>query len=171
MATEGEDAPEGGDADEIELIPEETFRDGLMEKVARLEGCDYSVHVRYTEDSGIPANAQLIVKEIVDSHAYDDYYASAVSVLDGDPDEAGESVEQFFLLSVSLIADGKDYAADHTYWVEIVMDQALDADPANVTAVQFSGTQAAALNANAETDGEQTIQRINFQSEAFGDEP
>ncbi len=132
-----------------------------MEKVAQVEGRDYSIAVRYTRDSGIPADAVLRAWETTDSASISAYCDQACSALE---DTEEEDVEEFYLLNLSLIADQINYAVGYSYEVEIIMNQSVPAEEQSVQVMQFTGSEATALPTEAETDGRENIQSINFQT-------
>ena len=126
---------------------------------ASMPGRDYKVVVRFDTDSGIPQDAQLIVSEILDQQRYDRYLESAQNMLD---EEEREDLEDFYLLSVSLISDGVDYAGMGGYEVEIVMNDAIEAE--GMQAMSFTDDLPTRLQTNAVINADETIGRISFNS-------
>ena len=116
-----------------EVAPEVVYS---IEKIAPVVGRGYNVVVRYSSDSGIPEDAILTASEVADS--YGDYLDSAERALG----TGGESVQEFFLLDISLISGGVNYASTYRYEVEIVMNDTVG----DVQAMQFDGGNTTLLN-------------------------
>jgi len=133
-------------------------------KVARVANRDYSVVVRYTSDSGIPADAVLTATEIIDPASYGAFYDDAKSALE----ENDEEMTDFFLLSISLVSNGVDYADSFGYEVEIVLNEDLEAEPEEIRAIQFGDDGATVLDTTAALNDEERVGRIAFRSEGEG---
>ena len=140
--------------------PEMELIDGKIVKTFPLEGRASSVVVRYLPSSGIPADAVLTVKVITSGSVFSEYYDNAQAAL-----EDGGELGDFFLLDISLVSGGVDYASTFRYEVEVVMNDALEIQPDMLRAVRFDES-ASVLDVNAQAGGDDGIQRISFQAGA-----
>ena len=140
----------------VEEIPEEQEPVVLQ---ASLTDSDYKVVVRFGADSGIPADAQLTVTQILDQERYDRYLETAQNMLD---EEERADLEEFYLLSISLISGGVDYASQGGYEVEIVLNDAIEAE--GMQAMAFTDDQATRLQTNTVVNEDETIDRISFNT-------
>jgi hypothetical protein len=153
-----EDGAEEEPEEQLPLIQTEELPESVRLE-ASMPGRDYKVVVRYDTDSGIPQDAQLIVSEILDQERYDRYLENAQNMLD---EEEREELEDFYLLSVSLISNGVDYASMGGYEVEIVMNDAIEAE--GMQAISFTDDLPTRLQTNAVINADETIDRISFNS-------
>lgn len=126
---------------------------------ASLTDSDYKVVVRFGADSGIPADAQLTVTQILDQERYDRYLETAQNMLD---EEERADLEEFYLLSISLISGGVDYASQGGYEVEIVLNDAIEAE--GLQAMSFRDDLPTRLQTNTVVNADETIDRISFNS-------
>lgn len=140
----------------VEEIPEEQEPVVLQ---ASLTDSDYKVVVRFGADSGIPADAQLTVTQILDQERYDRYLETAQNMLD---EEERADLEEFYLLSISLISGGVDYASQGGYEVEIVLNDAIEAE--GLQAMSFRDDLPTRLQTNTVVNADETIDRISFNS-------
>ena len=140
----------------VEEIPEEQ---GPVVLQASLTDSDYKVVVRFGADSGIPADAQLTVTQILDQERYDRYLETAQNMLD---EEERADLEEFYLLSISLISGGVDYASQGGYEVEIVLNDAIEAE--GLQAMSFRDDLPTRLQTNTVVNADETIDRISFNS-------
>ena len=140
----------------VEEIPEEQ---GPVVLQASLTDSDYKVVVRFGADSGIPADAQLTVTQILDQERYDRYLETAQNMLD---EEERADLEEFYLLSISLISGGVDYASQGGYEVEIVLNDAIEAE--GLQAMSFRDDLPTRLRTNTVVNADETIDRISFNS-------
>ena len=140
----------------VEEIPEEQEPVVLQ---ASLTDSDYKVVVRFGADSGIPADAQLTVTQILDQERYDRYLETARNMLD---EEERADLEEFYLLSISLISGGVDYASQGGYEVEIVLNDAIEAE--GLQAMSFRDDLPTRLQTNTVVNADETIDRISFNS-------
>ncbi len=140
----------------VEEIPEEQEQVVLQ---ASLTDSDYKVVVRFGADSGIPADAQLTVTQILDQERYDRYLETAQNMLD---EEERADLEEFYLLSISLISGGVDYASQGGYEVEIVLNDAIEAE--GLQAMSFRDDLPTRLQTNTVVNADETIDRISFNS-------
>ena len=140
----------------VEEIPEEQE---LVVLQASLTDSDYKVVVRFGADSGIPADAQLTVTQILDQERYDRYLETAQNMLD---EEERADLEEFYLLSISLISGGVDYASQGGYEVEIVLNDAIEAE--GLQAMSFRDDLPTRLQTNTVVNADETIDRISFNS-------
>ena len=150
--------PEAGTATHTML------RDGKYVKVGLLTDRNYCVVVRYAPESGIPADARLTVTEITDPLRFQSYFNDAKSALE----ENGEEMRDFYLLSVSLISGGVDYANSSAYEVEIVLSEDLEAEPEEIRAFQFGDDGATLLDTVAEVNDEDRVDHIAFRAQGKG---
>ena len=148
------EAEEAEEAEDNEAEPQ--YAD--VEKIAVMAGRGYSVVVRYNTACGIPEDAELTVSEITDESRYADYYANARDAMED------EDVEAFYLLDISLTADGAEYAGCDGYEVEILLDNAIEAEPSEVQAMQFEGSQARLLDTDVQVNGATELERIHFRA-------
>lgn len=140
----------------VEEIPEEQEPVVLQ---ASLTDSDYKVVVRFGADSGIPADAQLTVTQILDQERYGRYLETARNMLD---EEERADLEEFYLLSISLISGGVDYASQGGYEVEIVLNDAIEAE--GLQAMSFRDDLPTRLQTNTVVNADETIDRISFNS-------
>ena len=140
----------------VEEIPEEQEPVVLQ---ASMTDSDYKVVVRFGADSGIPADAQLTVTQILDQERYDRYLETAQNMLD---EEERADLEEFYLLSISLISGGVDYASQGGYEVEIVLNDAIEAE--GLQAMSFRDDLPTRLQTNTVVNADETIDRISFNS-------
>ena len=154
-----EDETEETDEPDAEAEPAEDdgFENGWITKTAKVQGESFIVTVRYNRDSGIPADAVLTVSGTEDDSQYGNCFANAAS---GDGDYG------FYLLDVSLISDGVDYASTYRYEVEVILDETLQAEAEDVQAMQIQGDKAKMLDATAKRGANNNVERITFQAES-----
>ena len=133
-----------------------------IEKIAQVQGRSYCVVVRYRSDWGIPEDAELTAEEIADVDRYADCLHSAQDALENN----GESVQDFYLLDLSLISNDVNYASTYRYEVEILMDEAIVAQPDDLHAMQFDGEGTTLLNTEGAVNAEDDVNRISFRPEA-----
>ena len=154
-----EDETEETDEPDAEAEPAEDdgFENGWITKTAKVRGESFIVTVRYNRDSGIPADAVLTVSGTEDDSQYGNCFANAAS---GDGDYG------FYLLDVSLISDGVDYASTYRYEVEVILDETLQAEAEDVQAMQIQGDKAKMLDATAKRGANNNVERITFQAES-----
>ena len=129
----------------------------VVEKQVAVPSRGVTVTVRYWTDSGIPAEAALVVTMLTDADGYSDYYERAEAALDDD-----ETLEAFILMDVSLLANGLDYAVGgYSYEVEVTMDDTLQAEA--VQAMQFVDAQPTFLETTAQAGADAGIGSVQFR--------
>jgi len=157
---EPEDAPVEAEEPDDEAGPPEDdgFGDGgWVAKTAKARGEGFIVTVRYNRESGIPADAVLTVSGAEGGSQYGDSFADAAK----DGGDYG-----FYLLDVSLISDGVDYASTYRYEVEVILDESMQAEAEDVQAMQIQGGEAKMLDAIAKRGANDNVERITFQAES-----
>ena len=97
----------------------------------------YTAAVVFQPGSGIPSDVELSVREIREGPAYDASYSSAVNTLSSEETE----VRDFFLLDVSLVSGGVNYAADHPFDVTLVMNLSSPPEDIHVIQMEKGGAQ------------------------------
>ena len=109
--------------DEEELIEIDDYETplglGLIQISATVSGT--TVVVSYYENSGIPADAELVVSKITSGAEYEEYLELARASLD-----EGKALDDFFLLDVTIQADGEDYTDNGNYDVSVFSSDAAD---------------------------------------------
>lgn len=91
----------------------------IITRYSKLDYNDYVVKVTFNTSSGIPEDAMLVAKCVLDERYYLNRMLST---------EEQEELEEFYIFSISLISNGIDYANYGGYEVEIVMGEDLPSD-------------------------------------------
>ena len=91
----------------------------IITRYSKLDYNDYIVKVTFNTSSGIPEDAMLVAKCVLDEQ----YYLNRMLSI-----EEQKELEEFYIFSISLISNGIDYANYGGYEVEIVMGEDLPSD-------------------------------------------
>ena len=91
----------------------------IITRYSKLDYNDYVVKVTFNTSSGIPEDAMLVAKCVLDEQ----YYLNQMLSM-----EEQEELEEFYIFSISLISNGIDYANYGGYEVEIIMGEDLPSD-------------------------------------------
>ena len=119
------------------------------------DGKTYKVAVSYDESAGIPADAELEVKEVSEEE-YEDYLTSAAEALDTDI----HRISYGRLFDISIVKDGKEYQPDDKVKVTVELLDTKNVDDVKVVHFEDKGS-AQALS--ADTDGS----TVTFETEGF----
>lgn len=128
------------------------------------DGNTYKITATFTESSGIPSDAQLIVTEVDDSD-YADYLTSATKALG----ESIHSVSYGKFFDISLVKDGVSYQPVDGSTVKVKVELLDTKDVDDVKVVHFEGDKAEELSAltngttvSFETDGFSVFSFLDF---------
>ena len=119
------------------------------------DGKTYKIAVSYDESAGIPADAELEVKEVSEEE-YEDYLTSAAEALDTDI----HRIAYGRLFDISIVKDGKEYQPDDKVKVTVELLDTKNVDDVKVVHFEDKGS-AQALS--ADTDGS----TVTFETEGF----
>ena len=147
---------------EIELIEEEknpvflvvektTPPPKTITRYSKLDYNDYVVKVTFNTSSGIPEDAMLVAKCVLDERYYLNRMLST---------EEQEGLEEFYIFSISLISNGIDYANYGGYEVEIVMGEDL---PSGLEVISYQNNTPVKLQFETYVDGNQ-VNRLKFNA-------
>lgn len=142
-----------GDTDIENNTTEETF----TEKSFR--GDTYKVTVNYGSDTGIPSDAELVVREITSAEEYEKYCSQISDVFDPD------SLSYLRFFDISLTVDGKEIepAENTTVTVQIVFDEYI-ADDISVVHLP-DDEESAVIDTDVTSTGEGTA--VRFDTDGF----
>ena len=136
-----------------------------MEKtVLASDGNNYRISVTYGEDAGIPENAELDVREILDiTQEYEDYVAKTEEALAYD-----EKVSFARFFDIAILADGLEVQPSGPVEVKIELADALDGE---IKTVHFEhddyGTEEAVMLDASLTEPETMENAVLFETEGF----
>lgn len=147
---------------EIELIEEEenpvflvvektTPPPKIITRYSKLDYNDYVVKVTFNTSSGIPEDAMLIAKCVLDEQ----YYLNQMLSI-----EEQKELEEFYIFSISLISNGIDYANYGGYEVEIIMGEDL---PSDLEVISYQNNTPVKLQFETYVDGNQ-VNRLKFNA-------
>ena len=106
-----------------EEVPEELpveLVNGKVEKTVSLAAQGLKLIVRFAPDAGIPVNAEVTASLTTGGASYEQYLENTVESLDL---EENQEIHSFYMVQLSIIADGVDYAGSGAYEVEILVDE------------------------------------------------
>jgi len=125
-------------------------------------GKRYSFTATYTMDSGLPKDAELVVKEITDGPEYEAYLAEVQATLE-DPD-----IDQVHLFDISIMKDGVELQPEDgsKVSVEIRLDETVSDDMSVVHFPDDPGNGSAeVIDSSTSTEGDSTV--VSFDAESF----
>lgn len=145
-------------ADEIEEETEAPVVDGTV--TLKAEGSDYTVTVTYDVSAGLPADADIKVKEVMEKNKkYDDYVAQAADTIASDV----ESLNYVRLFDISLVdAAGNDLEPDNSVDVQIQLKDVVEVQD-TTQVVHFAGEEEVPEAVKAAVDGD----TVSFATEGF----
>ena len=123
----------------------------IITRYSKLDYNDYVVKVTFNTSSGIPEDAMLVAKCVLDERYYLNRMLST---------EEQEGLEEFYIFSISLISNGIDYANYGGYEVEIVMGEDL---PSDLEVISYQNNTPVKLQFETYVDGNQ-INRLKFNA-------
>lgn len=123
----------------------------IITRYSKLDYNDYVVKVTFNTSSGIPEDAMLIAKCVLDEQ----YYLNRMLSI-----EEQEELEEFYIFSISLISNGIDYANYGGYEVEIVMGKDL---PSDLEVISYQNNTPVKLQFETYVDGNQ-VNRLKFNA-------
>lgn len=123
----------------------------IITRYSKLDYNDYVVKVTFNTSSGIPEDAMLIAKCVLDKQ----YYLNRMLSV-----EEQEELEEFYIFSISLISNGIDYANYGGYEVEIIMGEDL---PSDLEVISYQNNTSVKLQFETYIDGNQ-INRLKFNA-------
>lgn len=119
------------------------------------QGEDYTVTVSYSDEAGIPENAELIVQEILkDSDEYEGYYQEMLATMAREEEnEAGVSEARFF--DITFMADGAEVKPAAPVDIKVSYPGAAGSDGnGEASVVRFAEEGAKVLDAETVKNGE-----------------
>ena len=121
----------------------------IITRYSKLDYNDYVVKVTFNTSSGIPEDAMLVAKCVLD----EEYYLNQMLSI-----EEQEELEEFYIFSISLISNGIDYANYGGYEVEIIMGEDL---PSDLEVISYQNNTSVKLQFETYVDGNQA-NRLKF---------
>ena len=110
-------------------------------RYSKLDYNDYVIKVTFNTSSGIPEDAMLVTKCVLDEQ----YYLNQMLSI-----KEQEELEEFYIFSVSLISNGVDYANYGGYEVEIIMGEDL---PSDLEIISYQNNTSVKLQFETYVDG------------------
>lgn len=123
----------------------------IITRYSKLDYNDYVVKVTFNTSSGIPEDAMLVAKCVLDEQYYLNRMLST---------EEQKELEEFYIFSISLISNGIDYANYGGYEVEIVMGEDL---PSDLEVISYQNNTPVKLQFETYVDGNQ-VNRLKFNA-------
>ena len=151
-AAENVEVVEVEEAAELEAVPEEEdLQTGWTAELTSYLPAAV-VTATFDSESGIPRNAELVVNMITSGAAYEEYLRNAKDFLDD------EELQNLFLLEISIMADGIDYADSGIYKIDVVLNESVSDGDHTVQAMKFNSDEATILETEMDTkEGEEHI--------------
>ncbi len=123
----------------------------IITRYSKLDYNDYIIKVTFDTSGGIPEDAMLVAKCVLDKQ----YYLNQMLGI-----EKQKELEEFYIFSISLISNGIDYANYGGYEVEIVMGEDL---PSDLEVISYQNNTSVKLQFETYLDGNQ-VNRLKFNA-------